>query len=119
MRKSHSKETRLPDARADQYSLAAIMFEMLTGKTPNLETGRSPRKHRPRTPVPLDVAIYCALSNDVELRYSDFSRFKKVMLTSDRVSDGPRLTRVVHQDLLSFGFRHMNMKQVHGSQFIE
>ena len=76
-------------ASADQYSLAVVLFEMLTGKQPfdgGLEQANStaaysrlnyvPAYHyNPLVPVWMDAAIKKALSFSPELRYQDVSEF--------------------------------------------
>lgn len=76
-------------ASADQYSLAVVLFEMLTGKQPfdgGLEQANSiaaysrlhyvPSYHyNPLVPVWMDATIKKALSFSPELRYQDVSEF--------------------------------------------
>lgn len=76
-------------ASADQYSLAVVLFEMLTGRQPfdgGLEQANStaaysrlhyvPAYHyNPLVPVWMDAAIKKALSFSPELRYQDVSEF--------------------------------------------
>ncbi len=77
------------NAAADQYSLAVVIFEMLTGKLPfdgGLEHANSiaaysrlsyvPSYHyNPLVPVWMDAAIKKALSFSPDLRYQDVSEF--------------------------------------------
>lgn len=77
------------NASSDQYSLAVVLFEMLTGKQPfegGLEQANStsaysrlnyvPSYHyNPLVPVWMDAAIKKALSFSAELRYQDVSEF--------------------------------------------
>ncbi|MFT5032544.1 MAG: serine/threonine protein kinase [Bacteroidia bacterium] len=77
------------NASADQYSLAIVIFEMLTGKPPfegGLEQANSiaaysrlsyvPSYHyNPLVPVWMDAAIKKALNFSPELRYQDVSEF--------------------------------------------
>lgn len=76
-------------ASADQYSLAVVIFEMLTGKQPfygGLEQANSiagysrlnyvPSYHyNPLVPVWMDAALKKALNFSAELRYQDVSEF--------------------------------------------
>ncbi|WP_339674984.1 bifunctional protein-serine/threonine kinase/phosphatase [uncultured Zhongshania sp.] len=80
---------RRPSGRADQFSLAVIVFEMLTGQQPY--QGRlqhctttvafsrveyvSACRYNPHVPIWLDAALSRALSISPELRYSDVSEF--------------------------------------------
>jgi serine/threonine protein kinase/serine/threonine protein phosphatase PrpC len=80
---------RKPGARADQFSLAVIVFEMLTGHLPfeeKLEACTSAEafarlnyvsacKYNPLVPVWLDCALKKALSISPELRYHDIAEF--------------------------------------------
>ncbi|MBD2858854.1 bifunctional protein-serine/threonine kinase/phosphatase [Spongiibacter sp. KMU-158] len=80
---------RKPGARSDQFSLAVIAFEMLTGKLPyegRLESCRSSTafnrlnyisacKYNSLIPVWMDKALQKALSISPELRYNDIAEF--------------------------------------------
>ncbi len=95
------KLARRPSALADQFSLAVIVFEMLTGKQPyeqKLEAANTPgdfsRLHyvpsyhyNPHVPVWLDAALRKALSISPESRYQDVSEFMH-----DLTHPNPRFT---------------------------
>lgn len=80
---------RRPSGKADQFSLAVIVFEMLTGQQPyqgrlqNCTTTVafsrleyvSACHYNPHVPLWLDAALSRALSISPELRYSDVSEF--------------------------------------------
>ena len=80
---------RRPSAKADQFSLAVIVFEMLTGQQPyqgrlqNCTTTAafsrleyvSACHYNPHVPLWLDAALSRALSISPELRYNDVSEF--------------------------------------------
>ncbi len=78
-----------PSARADQFSLAVLAYEMLTGKLPyegKLEQCRSAAdyarlryisacEYNPHVPFWLDRALKRALSINADLRYHDIAEF--------------------------------------------
>lgn len=80
---------RKPNVRADQFSLAAIVFEILTGQKPyqgRLETCTTTAAfarleyiaachYNPHVPTWLDAALGRALSISPELRYTDIAEF--------------------------------------------
>ena len=95
---------RAVDARSDQYSLAAICYEMLTGEPPHTgatsqaiiarlmtEPARSIRTVRPAVSSPMDRAVLRALSKTPADRFSSCGDFARAvaapaMATSDRSS---------------------------------
>ena len=80
---------RKPSTRADQFSLAVLAYEMLTGQQPyegRLERCRSAQayarlryipatQYNPHVPVWLDRALRRALQISPELRYNDVAEF--------------------------------------------
>jgi TolB-like protein len=82
---------RVIDARADQYSLAALMYEMLTGEPPHTgassqaiiarlltEAPRNVRATRPAVPPTLDFAILRGLAKSPADRFSSCGEFARV-----------------------------------------
>lgn len=83
------KQGRRPSPLADQYSLAVIIFEMLTGKLPfqgKLEQAISNEEHsrlryvpayeyNPHVPVWMDAALSKAMSVSPDARYHDVYEF--------------------------------------------
>ncbi|MGR6999993.1 protein kinase domain-containing protein [Yinghuangia aomiensis] len=74
------------DARADQYSLGCVLFELLTGHTPftgdsvfavmNQHLGRPadpPSQRRAEVPAALDAVVLRMLAKDPEQRYAAIS----------------------------------------------
>jgi serine/threonine-protein kinase len=80
------------DGRSDLYSLASVLFEMLTGEPPFLGataeailvqrfTRPAPRvtERRRETPTPVDIAISRALSRDPDERHPSVERFAAML----------------------------------------
>ena len=65
---------RVVDSRADQYSLAVMLYEMLTGRIP-MGRFKPAEQLRPEVSVALSEAIMIALNEAPEERYPDMSRF--------------------------------------------
>ena len=76
------------DARSDQYSLAAVLYEMLTGEPPFsgpnaqavlarrlVEPARPIRTVRPTVPLPMEAAVLRALERVPADRYQDVTAF--------------------------------------------
>lgn len=76
------------DARSDQYSLALVLFELISGSNPfgsrgghdtiaRRLTGQAPRlrDHVPEAPEPVDRALARAMSPDAAQRYPSVSEF--------------------------------------------
>lgn len=81
-------KTAAVDVRGDQYALAVILYEMLTGSVPFTaddvmellqrvirDLPVAPSAHRPEIPVELDQVILKALSKDPESRYPEIKDF--------------------------------------------
>ncbi|MFO0956821.1 MAG: bifunctional serine/threonine-protein kinase/formylglycine-generating enzyme family protein [Isosphaeraceae bacterium] len=66
------------DERADQYSLAAIAYEMLTGELP-LGTLRLPSSLRPSLGPEVDRALLRALQEDPDDRFASIDEFSKAL----------------------------------------
>jgi serine/threonine protein kinase len=66
-----------PDARADVYSLAAILYSLLTKKSPELVRGSidPPSRFNAEVPPEMDQVILKALDPDPAKRYSDARAF--------------------------------------------
>jgi serine/threonine protein kinase len=84
----------LTDHRSDQYSLAASVYEMLTGQRPidsiermfNKKQLQSILSLNPAVPVHIDVVVSKALSLDPEDRYPDLVQFKSALRESDQAA---------------------------------
>ena len=83
---------RIIDARADQYSLAAVAYEMLTGEPPHTgataqaiiarlltETPRSVRATRPTVSAALNAAIHRALAKSPADRFASCGDFARAL----------------------------------------
>ena len=84
------------DARSDVYSLACVMFEMLTGEAPLVgagvretmakqvtETPKRVRQIRPEIPAAVDDAITRALAKDPSKRFASVADFIEAMQRAD------------------------------------
>ncbi len=85
-------ECRPMDGRSDQFSLGAVLYEMLTGVRPfegeneiaSLEKVRAaeiipPSLHRPGIPPEVDQAVMRALSLDADLRFGTVGELQVVL----------------------------------------
>ncbi len=83
------------DARSDQYALAAVTYEMLSGEPPHsgptaqiiiarlmTETPRSLRATRPGVPVAMDLAVHRALSKTPADRFPSCGAFAQALVAS-------------------------------------
>ena len=81
---------RAVDARSDQYALAALTYEMLTGEPPHMgatsqvviarlmtETPRSIRTVRPQLPLAIDAAVLLALQKSPADRFGSCGEFAR------------------------------------------
>lgn len=57
------------DARSDQYSLAVMAYEMLTGDVPRAAVKAPPSRRNPALPAPVDAVLLRALADDPADRY--------------------------------------------------
>ncbi len=82
------------DARSDQYSLACVIYEMLTGEPPftgsppratmarhATEPARSPRTRRPEVPLAVEQSLLRALSKAPEARYPTMADLAVALVT--------------------------------------
>jgi tetratricopeptide (TPR) repeat protein len=103
------------DARSDQYSLASVLYEMLTGEPPFkgstaqaimarrlLEPVRPIRTVRPTVPPGLEAAVLRALERVPADRYADVTAFVTA-LQGGRVADGRAHRRRALQLLVGVG----------------
>jgi formylglycine-generating enzyme required for sulfatase activity len=66
---------RLPvDERADQFSLACVVYEMLTGQKP-LGAFKRPSEHNPQLSETVDAVVMRALQEDRDDRYANVAEF--------------------------------------------
>ena len=90
-----------PDARADVYAIASLLFALLTGEPPRGRT--SARAARPDVPRTLDRVLARALDPDPERRFPDARAFADALARSVEtepvdVSDEGRSAEPVHLD---------------------
>lgn len=92
------------DARADQYSFAVIIYELLTGRRP-LGNFKPPSQFNPRLHPSVDAAIAKALQEDPDDRYDRISDFARELDESLRrpVRKLKPLGRIVVLSLLAIG----------------
>lgn len=78
------------DARADQYAVAAVLYELLTGEVP-AGAIRPPHERRRGVPAGLSAAVMRGLSSRPDERFPDVAAFKVAL----RSAAGPRRPRAV------------------------
>ncbi len=64
----------IPTEAADLFAVAALLYEMLTGKTMD-QLNRSPRRIRPEVPETLDAIVLRALAPRPDTRFADARTF--------------------------------------------
>ncbi len=80
------------DPRVDIYAVGALLYELLTGRTPHLadnyneiivkivnQTPPRPREVQPDLPASLEAVVWKALSKDREARYASVSEFRQAL----------------------------------------
>lgn len=96
--KEHGGSASRVGERADQFALAALCYQMLTGRLPfggkladAHQTGRfhklvydSAAQHNPLVPAWLDTVLARALSFDVQKRYGDIAEFAEALASPAR-----------------------------------
>jgi TolB-like protein/Tfp pilus assembly protein PilF len=100
-------EERL-DGRSDQYSLACVVYEMLTGERPFAganaqavmtrrltESARPMRALRASIPEPLERAVAKAMATDPQLRFATTSQFGQSLGSGGQNMNTPSSTMVV------------------------
>ncbi len=107
---------RKPGPRADQFSLAVIIYEMLTGRPVydgRLEQCQSAAafarlqyvsacQYNPHIPLWLDSALKRALSISPELRYHDIAEFVQDLQRPNPVYDKRQYQPLIHRNPLRF-----------------
>ena len=91
------------DERADQYSLAAVAYEMLTGEPPLGTTFRPPSHRNAALTGGVDAAIMRALSYDKDDRFEDLGKFREALDRGLAESRRPQRARVALVCALSLG----------------
>jgi serine/threonine protein kinase len=79
------------DARADVFSLAAVAYELLTGRPPGRVYVPASRRN-PRLPAALDDVLRRGLSRDPDQRYASVEQFRRVLIGAGRATE-PRAPR--------------------------
>ena len=94
------------DGRSDQYSLALVAYEMLSGEYPFTGDGLrellmkrlsadppSLRERRPDIPEHVSVAVQRGMSRDIEQRFPSIDHFVRALMGSATVSEPGRTRR--------------------------
>ena len=106
---------RAVDARSDQYSLASVTYEMLTGEAPHTganaqvvigrlmtETPRSIRNVRPAVSAGVDAAVQRALSKSPADRFSTCGDFSRALgLGTTPGTNSPPTPRLEHRSVIA------------------
>jgi serine/threonine protein kinase len=71
-------DSKSVDGRADQYAVALVIYELLTGDVPQ-GNFQAPRDARKDVPAGMSTAIMRALSNSPEKRFPSMTAFKKAL----------------------------------------
>src|SRR5206468_942867 len=100
------------DARTDQYALAAMTYEMLTGEPPHsgataqviiarlmTETPRAVRNARPSVPASMDAAVLRALSKSPADRFPTCADFVRALSKEDERATSPARARTSSRGL--------------------
>jgi tetratricopeptide (TPR) repeat protein len=66
--------------RDDQRMLAAVIYELLTGRVPD-KTAASAHTIRPGVPKPFSIAIHRALDSSTEKRFRSIAAFQKALVS--------------------------------------
>jgi tetratricopeptide (TPR) repeat protein len=77
------KGSRAIDHRADQYALAVVLYELLTGEVP-AGAVRPPHERRKSVPVGVSIAVMRALGGDPADRFPDVTRFTAALCERPR-----------------------------------
>ena len=72
------------DERVDQYSLAALAYELLTGGELPLGVIQKPSEHNPRLSAGIDKVLIRALRDDPSQRFASIEEFSEVLMTELR-----------------------------------
>lgn len=93
MSPEQARAARSVDGRSDEYSLAVVLYQCVTGKTPHvgentieliykIASGEfdPPRKHRPALPVEFEAVLLRALSTSPDARYESVRAFASALL---------------------------------------
>ena len=93
MSPEQARAARSVDGRSDEYSLAVVLYQCVTGKTPHvgentieliykIASGEfdPPRKHRPDLPPEFELVLLRALSTSPDARYESVRSFACALL---------------------------------------
>lgn len=93
-------EGKTADARADVYSLAALLYSMITKRTPQVVKGEvlPPSRFNPDVPEAMDQVIVRALAPDPDARYPDAKTFLAALGATTLVSPAEKAQPVTPSD---------------------